>query len=269
MEAYLLGRFEAGATNQDVISSFNMSSDFLRARLEVTGSPVDRVSELERSEISGLVQDWINHKRDQEEATALCSASVRGDVGEVKTLLGAGVPWDAEDESGVTAGEYALQSGQAQVFDELVTAGGRDIAARGALVLAAGAADGAAGGVASNVGVAAEESGVTSGAGADGDGDGDGDGGDGGGSEAGGSEHRRNRMLSGPATYDESGCLVEACGMPVMMPFETQLMEEHAQRLDGYEVKPVILLCGKRWRAIELGFDWGWLDRPYHQLTFI
>jgi len=54
-----------------------------------------------------------------------------------------GVPWDAEDRFGVTAGEYALAAGHSNVFEALVAAGGRDIARRMTLGVAAAMTAGA------------------------------------------------------------------------------------------------------------------------------
>ena len=58
-------------------------------------------------------------------------------------------------------------------------------------------------------------------------------------------------MLGQPASYKEGGCLVEACGMPVMMPWEGQLMVAHAKRLDGYEAVMNIGF-GKSGRVVEI-----------------
>lgn len=47
---------------------------------------------------------------------------------------------------------------------------------------------------------------------------------------------RRGFYLNGPASYGQDGCLLDVTGMPVMMPWESQLMVEHAKRLIGPRV---------------------------------
>lgn len=69
---------------------------------------------------------------------------------------------------------------------------------------------------------------------------------------------RPERMLAGPATYEESEegkTLVEACGMPVMMPWEASLMKAHALRFQGLQ------------SVLNVGFGSGYVDTYIQELT--
>jgi len=207
--------------------------------------------------IAALVTEWVTDQRALAEAEELCCCALRGDLAGVLDLLAGdsgddsncsnsissgsgGVPWDAEDRLGVTAGEYALCGGtpaHAQCFAALVNAGANDLARR--MDAALDAADSAGNkpetsstaGLQSFSGDCGPKQPFTTNGRSEG-------------AAVSASERRSWDYLAGPASYGEKGCLLDAQRMPVMMPWEGALMEAHARFFVGTRVLNVGFGCG-------------------------
>eukprot|EP00613_Pedinella_sp_CCMP2098_P074362 CAMPEP_0171930826 /NCGR_PEP_ID=MMETSP0993-20121228/28969_1 /TAXON_ID=483369 /ORGANISM="non described non described, Strain CCMP2098" /LENGTH=599 /DNA_ID=CAMNT_0012570739 /DNA_START=35 /DNA_END=1834 /DNA_ORIENTATION=+ len=211
IKAYIEQRLNAKETTASIINAFGVEPPWLSVWL--TQHKHSDTTELGLGDMTLLLGEWVASRRELIEAEELCCAAIRGDAAQVSVLLSKedGAAWDAEDRIGVTAGEYALYLGHDNVLRLLVDAGVSDYVARFNAITAG-------------------QSSSSSGS-----------------SELGGSVDDQRcswNYLSNPAEYDHDGCLLDGDRMPVMMPWEGNLMEETARYLVGPRVLNVGFGCG-------------------------
>lgn len=118
---FVTARLAKGYTISKLFAEFQMDRGWLEDHVS------ENIETLEPDRIATVIELWTQHSRETQEAKELALAAVRGDVDVLRQLLESGIAWYAEDENGVTAGEYALQKGQRAAFDVLVEAGVQNV----------------------------------------------------------------------------------------------------------------------------------------------
>jgi hypothetical protein len=272
---YVKQRLDAGDDVPCVVKSFSPSELWLNSWLADstasnsttrTTSSSCGLASLGVEEAAALITAWVSHRREQAEAEDLCLAAIAGDDAAVTRLLlgggngrsdgdqydtddggGGGCTWDAEDRFGVTAGEYALYLDHQAVLAALVSAGARDLVLRfhRELQAAKGSHHTRPSGGGSSTITSSIDTSTTSNSGKSGGGGSNSISADSNASAHSAPNQRRSEgYLQGAATYGEGGCLLDQNRMPVMMPWEEQLMCAHAARFVGPAFLNVGFGCG-------------------------